>query len=451
MVPNRAVQRTRRDAFHRSRSQRAGIANSPVKNILAIDFGTSNSTVGYCSPTGPKLLPIEDGKLTIPSAIFFNIEEDNIQFGREAIAAYTNHYEGRLLRALKSILGSALLDESTQIGEQSVSFKEIVAHFLWHLKTTAEATAQCEFDTVVLGRPVRFDDRSNERDAYAQAQLESIAKACGFKTVYFQFEPIAAALDYESRLDREEIALIADIGGGTSDFSIVRVSAGSHRKTNRAADILASSGVHVGGTDLDRALSLLEVMPHLGYRSNQRERPELELPSHLYFDLASWHRIFLLQGDDTAQVLKQMHSLAARPELVHRLIRVIREQRGYQLASDVERAKIALSDQPAAQIALPYIEEGFSISFDRYRMNAAIDKMISKISTCLDDCIMQAEISSDKIDTVFVTGGASATPAIQECCVRAAPKAKVVEGDRFASVGLGLTIEALIRAHEQAD
>jgi hypothetical chaperone protein len=421
-----------------------------MRNILAIDFGTSNSTVGYCSTEGPQLIPIENGFLTIPSAIFFNLEEGRVQFGRDAIKAYTNHYEGRLLRSLKSILGSDLVDESTLIGNESIAFREIVAQFIWHLKTVAEEKTQCEFKEIVLGRPVRFVDDDDEKDARAQYQLGAIANACGFESVHFQYEPIAAALDYESTVNREELALIADIGGGTSDFTIIKVSPTSRLKSNRLDDVLANSGVHVGGTDFDKALSLAQVMQHLGYKTKLRERPTIELPSAPYFDLATWHRIALLYGNETTSFLRDMHLIAARPDLVHRLIRVVREQTGYHLAGDVERAKIELSDQEESLAAFSYIDEGLAITFDRHQFNLATAELREKISLCIERCMAMAGVGPGDIDTLFMTGGTSGIPAVRSCCVAAAPNARLVEGDRFGSVGLGLTIDAVIRSKDLA-
>ncbi len=410
--------------------------------VIAIDFGTSNSTVGLTSPQGPRLIPLEQGNLTIPSAIFFNLEDDKVQFGREAIAAYTNHYDGRLLRSLKSVLGSSLIDESTEIGHERISLKDIIGKFLAHLKALAQQAAGKELEDVVIGRPVCFVDDDARLDQLAQQQLESIAKACGFKQVHFQYEPIAAALDYESSVSREEMALIADIGGGTSDFSVVRVSPQARRRSDRRSDILANTGVHVGGTDFDKWLSLGQVMPHLGYKTHYRKRGELELPSSPYFDLATWHRISLLYGKKTASELKEMHLLAGQPDLVHRLLRVVRERSGHQLASDVESAKIALSSAADVRISLPYVDEHLVVPVNSRDFEQRVAALTEKIGQCIRDCVRSAGISVEQIDTLFLTGGTSSLNFVRDACASAVPQARLVEGDKFASVGLGLAIEA---------
>lgn len=423
---------------HKTRSHR--------DDILAIDFGTSNSTVGYPTPTGPVLLAVEDSQVTIPSAIFFNIEEERLQFGRDAIATYTQHYEGRLLRALKSVLGSALIDETTPIGNHRIAFKDIIGLFLRHLKAKAEAQLGREVEAAIVGRPVRFVDNDAKRDKTAQDQLEAIAKSCGFKHVEFQYEPIAAALDYESCVEKEELALIADLGGGTADISIVNVSPARHLKADRKADVLANAGVHVGGTDYDKRLSLQQVMPHLGYKTHQREHPGRELPASVYFDLATWHRIVLLNGNAPATFLKDLQRMAAQPALVHRLLRVVRERSGHQLAGDVEKAKIALSDGKHATLELPYVDPDLAIELSRAAFETATADETGKITASIRECLHQAGIASTAVATLFLTGGTSAIPAVRAACQAMVPQAKLVEGDRFGSVGLGLAIHAGVRA-----
>ena len=415
--------------------------------ILAIDFGTSNSTVGYPAVSGPVLAAVEGDQVTIPSAIFFNTEDACVQFGRSAIAAYTQHYEGRLLRALKSVLGSSLIEETTSVGNQRIAFKDIIGLFLRHLKSLAEAQLGAESEAVVLGRPVRFVDDDDARDRAAQDQLEAIAKDCGFKHVDFQYEPIAAALDYEARIDTEELALIADLGGGTADISIVRVSPARHLKVDRKDDVLANAGVHIGGTDYDKRLSLDQVMPHLGYRTHQRLHPARELPAPVYFDLATWHRIVLLNDNRTATLLKDLHHMAAQPALVHRLARVIRERTGHQLAGDVEAAKIALSDAARVAMALPYVDDGLVIEFSQAAFERATRGETEKIAASIHACLNQAGVPARAITTLFLTGGTSAIPSVRAACQASVPHARLVEGDRFGSVGLGLTIHAGVRAN----
>ena len=412
--------------------------------MIAIDFGTSNSTVGLADAAGPRLLRLEQEHRTIPSAIFFNIEEARVQFGREAISAYTRHYEGRLLRALKSVLGSSLLEEATQIGYEQFAFKEIIRKFIAHLLSVAQQQTGTPISSVVFGRPVWFVDDDPAADRLAQAQLESIARSCGLKQVHFQFEPIAAALDYESTVQREELALIADIGGGTSDFSVVRVSPQRHGQADRRADILANAGVHVGGTDFDKWLSLGQVMPLLGYQTHYRTNGARELPSSPYFDLATWHRIVFLYGRKMDPFLREMHQFARHPELVHRLMRIVREQTGHQLAADVENAKIALSTASQVELRLPYVDEDLVAAISGREFELQVEQLTGKIGERIRECVRAAGVAPEHIDTLFLTGGSSALPFVRAACAGAVPRARMVEGDQFASVGTGLAIHASV-------
>ncbi len=408
---------------------------------LGIDFGTSNSTVGYSAVGQPELIPLEDGKLTIPSAIFYDNEKDAYLYGRAAIGAYTDRHNGRLLRALKSILGSALFEESTRLGRHRVVFKSILTAFLGHLKSTAEARLGHEITSAVLGRPVRFADGNDEADASAQAQLEDCARACGFKYIEFQFEPIAAAFEYERTIQSEEIALIADIGGGTSDCSIVKVSPDKRGKADRREDILANSGVHIGGTDFDKMLSMKEVMPHLGLDTLQRDKP-IPLPRHYFDDLATWHRIAFLYEPKVLRGLKELQRLAQHPELVERLIAVINERNGHRLAGDVEAAKIALPDRPAFDLELDYIETGLVCPLEAGRFEKQTSTLRRKITARIEDCLSQAGIKPARINTLFLTGGTASIPSVRAACQIALPGAKVSRGDLFGSVGRGLAIDA---------
>src|SRR6266853_5463782 len=206
------------------------------KQMIAcgLDFGTSNSAIGVARDAAVAHAPLEASSTLIPSAVFFDYEaKGRVLFGNEAISAYVGQTEGRLMRALKSLLGSPLIDEETSLGGRKVPLTKVVEIFVRHLKHKAEAFAGQEITTVVHGRPVRFVDDDDTADARAQEVLEAAAKRVGFRDVEFVYEPIAAAHHYERTVQSEELALIADIGGGTSDFSIVRVGPDRRGRVDR--------------------------------------------------------------------------------------------------------------------------------------------------------------------------------------------------------------------------
>src|SRR5882757_8852388 len=206
------------------------------KRMIAcgLDFGTSNSAIGVARGDAVALAPLEQGTTLMPSAVFFDYEtKGRVLFGTDAIAAYVGQTEGRLMRALKSILGSSLIDEKTSLGDRMVPLAEVVGIFVRQLKRKAEEFAGQEITSVVHGRPVRFVDDDDAADARAQEVLEGIARRAGFRDIAFVYEPIAAAYHYEQTVETEELVLIADIGGGTSDFSVIRIGPRRRERTDR--------------------------------------------------------------------------------------------------------------------------------------------------------------------------------------------------------------------------
>ncbi|TIW61560.1 MAG: Hsp70 family protein [Mesorhizobium sp.] len=409
--------------------------------FAGIDFGTSNSTVGVVRNGQPRLVALEDGQVTLPSAVFFNFEDNRTLFGRNAIANYTDSVEGRLMRSLKSVLGSSLAQEKTRIKARSIGFMEIVSLFVGHLRRRLEDDAGGAVENVVLGRPVQFVDDDAEADAKAQSELEGAARAQGFKHIAFQFEPIAAALDYEQKVTREELALIIDMGGGTSDFSIVRVSPERARALDRKDDILASRGVHIGGTDFDRLLSIAHVMPELGYLSPTKDGKR-NLPASYFIDLATWQRINLVYTAKAMTHLRQIRYEAVRADLVDRFIHIVEHRYGHALAALVERAKIALTDRSSADVAVKLPEATFAAEIMRDGLDATIARDIERVTATVGQTISDALVKPSDITAVFLTGGSTAIPLARREILSLVPQASVIEGDMFGSVGLGLALDA---------
>jgi hypothetical chaperone protein len=408
-----------------------------------LDFGTSNTTLAIAGHNGtPRLLPLEDGRPAIPSAIFFDFDEDRTLFGRAAIDAYIEGADGRMMRALKSILGSTLAEEKTRIRRHIFSYLGIIGAFVAELKHRAEAGLGHELDSVVLGRPVHYVDDDPLADREAERQMEATVRARGFRHIAFQYEPIAAALDYEQQVTREELGLVVDLGGGTSDFSIVRVSPRAAAAADREADILATAGVHVGGTDFDRALSLKTVMPALGYQTPTADgkRP---LPSGPYVELATWHRINQLYDPAVLRELRSTEREARDPERVARLVSIIAHREGHRLAGAVEDAKIALTDTGEVGLAFHGEELDLTPRITRAGLDRAIAAGLARIEDKLREVVAIAGLTAERIDTLILTGGSTRIPLILDRLRRAFPNARVVETDAFGSVGLGLAIDAV--------
>lgn len=409
-----------------------------------LDFGTSNSAIGVAHGADATLVRVEGDSDLIPSAVFFDQETGGVLFGAHAIATYIGQAEGRLLRALKTILGSPLIDEKTAIGSRRVALTEVVSLFIQHLKSRAEHFARGEITAVVHGRPVHFADGDPAADRKAEAVLESIARAAGFREVSFVYEPIAAALHYEESATREELVLVADIGGGTSDFSLIRVGPGRHNRPDRSSDILANSGGRIGGTDFDTLLSLASVMPLLGLGSHLIDK-NLPMPRGPYQELATWALINFLYNQKTEREIATLVRQAREPERVQRLLRVIRARLGHRLAFAVEDAKIALSDSDETILPLGFIEPALAAPASRTTFAEAVAEKRVGLHKLASACIADAGVRPDAVNTIFFTGGSCRIPAVRAAIAAAAPAAQAAQKSDMLSVGLGLTREAARR------
>ncbi|MFL6708979.1 MAG: Hsp70 family protein [Massilia sp.] len=411
-----------------------------MSHACGVDFGTSNSTVGRLLPGRPTLLVLEDGKPTLPSVVFFNADDDAVSYGRAALSEYLAGYEGRLMRSLKSLLGTSLIDGQTEVAGRALPFRMLLSHFIGEIKRRGEAAAGHQFGAAVFGRPVFFIDDSAAADQQAEDTLAEIARAVGFKHIAFQYEPIAAAYDYESRIEREELVLIVDIGGGTSDFSLVRLGPERANRAERREDILATGGVHIGGTDFDKYLSLASVMPLLGYGSRMSNNSEI--PSSYYFNLATWHTINQAYTKKTWTQLADVARDAAEPAKLQRLQRLIEERAGHWLAMQVEQGKIALSAAAEVTLELERLSPPTSLLLGRAGFEAAISHLLDSIDQTVLKMLADAQVGQGSIDTVFFTGGSSGVLALRERIGKLLPGARKVEGDLFGSIGSGLAIDA---------
>ncbi|MCE3262458.1 MAG: Hsp70 family protein [Pseudoduganella sp.] len=412
-----------------------------MANACGIDFGTSNSTVGWVRPGHPIMLELEDGKITLPSVVFFNAEDDDTSYGRAALAEYLAGCEGRLMRSLKSLLGTSLMDGQTEVGGRALPFRVLLAQFIGEVKQRAERAAGRPFEHVVLGRPVHFIDDDAAADQLAEDTLAEIARNVGFRDVAFQYEPIAAAFEYESQIDREELVLIADIGGGTSDFTLVRLGPERVARAERADDILATGGVHIGGTDFDKYLSLSSVMPLLGYGSQFLSGADV--PSSYYFNLATWHTINQAYTRKMQAQLTEMIRDAREPAKLQRLQHLIEERSGHWLAMKVEEGKIALSAQASVQLELERLAPPVLLEVTRDSFDAAVSNLVDSVGATVTQLLADAGVQAGQVDTIFFTGGSSGVHLLRERIAALVPGARRVEGDLFGSIGAGLARDAL--------
>ena len=428
----------------------------------AIDFGTSNSAIAVPDGDRMRLVELEPGFTTMPTAVFYPGESGGrgglsvppCEFGRAAVAAYVDGLDGRLMRSMKSILGSSLVEQTTDVGGgRGVPYIEVVATYLRHLRTRAEATAGGPIDRAVIGRPVFFVDDDRERDAMAESALRRAAASAGFREVVFQYEPIAAAFDYEQTADVEQFVLVADIGGGTSDFSVVRIGPERRASIDRQDDILASHGVHIAGTDFDRRIELQSVLPLFGYKAlgpAVDRAPAREVPSAVYFDLATWHLINTVYNPQRVVELRGMRSFYADPAQHRRLMTVVTDHYGHDLVARAEAAKIAVAAGGHAIIDLDHIEESLATELDEAEALRALEGDLERIVAAARTTVDDAGLVADDIDALYLTGGSTGLDMLTARLHDAFAKAVVVRGDRFASVATGLGIFAQRRFAKRA-
>jgi hypothetical chaperone protein len=414
------------------------------KNFCGLDFGTSNSSIGFITDDEPMLAQFE-GREYIPSAIFFDHDSPEPLFGNLAIEKYIDGCEGRMIWSPKNALGSALILEKTQIKDTFMSFKDIIALIVKNLKNHCETQAQAEMNNVVVGRPVFFNDNDTYLDNLAQNAVREILNDVGFNNIEFEFEPIAAAIHYEQSINKEELALVVDMGGGTSDFTVAKLEpatkmAGKDRKSN----ILSVGGIHVAGTDFDRQLSLKTLMPELGLGALYKslEGSWLPVPAGIFRDLATWHKIGFLYNNKNISYIKSKIFTSDCPAKFERMLETLEKRRGHYLARLVEKAKINLSDSETSLLTTQEIRPEIVREITKAEFELSIEELIQQIAKIISVTIEDAGVSPGDIDAIFMTGGSSLIPAVRKSIFSLMPNARLIEGDKFGSVAMGLTISA---------
>ncbi|RYG58722.1 MAG: Hsp70 family protein [Alphaproteobacteria bacterium] len=417
--------------------------------IAAIDFGTSNSTIGVMQGGTPTLLPTTGTRLTAPTALFFP-QGKTISAaipGHDAITSYQEGDPGRLMRGLKSVLGTQLFTESTQLGTQAVTFKEIIAAYIGWLLGKAEASLGAPVTHLMLGRPVHFLTNQPEADAVAEAQLRDVTASLGINHVTFMAEPLAAAYHYEHTLTQDELALIIDVGGGTADFSLIRLGPTHANNADRNQDILATHGLRLGGAMIDQAFALAEVMPTFGMGTGLKgpsgEDKGLTVPQGYYTQLTQWHRIHRMYERNTLHEIRALHTQEAmEPEKVDRLLTLLEERGGHRLMLDIEAAKITLSDEEQTALNLGWIERNLALPLTQTALATSIENWLNTLDESITHTFSLGGVQPQQLTTVFLTGGPSAMPLVQAAIRHLLPHSRIILGDQLTSVGTGLVLAA---------
>lgn len=407
---------------------------------LGIDFGTSNSAVGFAVNGVAQIVPLEGGAQTLPTSVFFDFEARKTLYGSPANAALIAGEEGRYMRALKSLLGTALMHEPRMILNEKQDFVTIIARFLATLKARAEAATGQTFTHALSGRPVFFHSSNEKRNAQALDDLTACYAAAGFKGVTFMPEPEAAALASKARLRTGDVGLVVDIGGGTSDFTVFRHSAGEN------IEILSSHGVRLGGTDFDRRLSLDHVMPLLGMGTEIRHAfgdQTHPAPRALFTDLATWQKIPFLYAPEPRRDAADLAKFAVEPALLDRLVTVLNIEVGHNIAFAVEAGKISANtpDELALpEINLGVVEKGLRVPLPAALMWAGLAEMSGQITDAARHAVHQAGMETDAIDQLILVGGSSLMGVVQRGLNDAFPRATLQEGAAMTGIVQGLAL-----------
>lgn len=401
---------------------------------LGIDFGTSNTAAALMAGDRIFRVPVEPGRETLPTSVFFDMDRKRTLIGSAANAALTSGREGRFMRALKSVLGTPLMRETRQIGYEKMTLLDVVARFLSTVRDRAHDATRLDFDTALSGRPVRFHP-DPARHVQAQIDLAEAYRIAGFKHVTFLPEPEAAALT-AGPLDHGQLGLVVDIGGGTSDFTLYRQDAD-------AIDVLNSHGVRIGGTDFDRWLSLDHVMPLLGRGADVRNAfgsGTTTAPNAIFNDLATWEKIAFLYTAETRRLVADLSKMGVDQAAFARLDEVIAMELGHDIAFAVEAGKIAANDTPQGVIDLKVLERGLTVPLTRQALGDTLSDLTAQIRQAAYETL--TDTAPRDVGAVVFVGGSSLMGTVTQAMTDLFPQARQVRAQAFTAVSDGLAIAA---------
>ncbi|HEY2646041.1 MAG TPA: Hsp70 family protein [Candidatus Acidoferrales bacterium] len=422
---------------------------------IGIDFGTTNSSIAF----GRSLREVElaqfshMGKLTdaYRSLLYLErIKEGSVNTikswsGPEGIEHYLSaDPKGRLMQSLKSFLSSRSL-QGTEVFGRRYTLEDLIARILKDLRQKAEHQFGIAIRSAVVGRPVRFVGAENDEDSrYAEIRLQQAFRAAGFESAEFELEPVAAARYYESTLDHDELILIGDFGGGTSDFSLLQVGPDTERNGRTSASLLGNSGVGLAGDAFDAKIIRHLVAPALGAGSQMRSvNKVLSVPGWIYSKLEHWHHLSFLKARDVMEMLKGVQAQALEPKKIAALTHLIKEDSGYQLHQAVQKVKSDLSTSGFATFRFSDGVVNLEAVLKRSVFEGWIAEELAQIEACVNSIFASSGADHKDVDAVFLTGGSSFVPAVRRIFEKRFGADKIRAGNEFTSVARGLALEAI--------
>lgn len=421
---------------------------------IGIDFGTTNSSIARAKRTGEVELAhfpyLDDLTASYRSLLYL---EQRKERGVNALKSWSGpegieHYlaadhKGRLIQSLKSFLSNRNL-QSTDVFGRKYTLEELIARILRDLREKAASQFGVPISKAVVGRPVRFVGAETEaQDGYAETRLRKAFEIAGYESVHFEFEPIAAAHYYESTLDHDELILIGDFGGGTSDFSLVRVGPSVRHRGRSAADLLGNAGVGVAGDSFDAKLIRHLMSPALGAGTDMHSMKRLlPVPSWIYGKLERWHHLSLLRARDVMDLLTRIKADAVEPQKIAALLHLIKEDLGYQLHQSVQTVKYDLSNELASVFRFHDGTVDVTVKVKRSTFETWIAEELKQIEACLDSLLRASGVDPRNVDAVFLTGGSSFVPAVRRIFATRFGEQRIRTGNQFTSVAWGLALRA---------
>ncbi|MFC1721786.1 Hsp70 family protein [Patescibacteria group bacterium] len=415
-----------------------------VKLAYGVDFGTTNSAIGVLSSGGdPIVIPVDaNGSKMMPSILYFPNEERGVHIGEGAISEYLEWRDGRFIQSIKTILPSRTFT-GTRIGFDVYEAADLVALILERLKEIGDRFTGKDIRRAVFGRPVQFSfDHMDDRRA--ENRLREAAEIAGFEEVRFQPEPVAAALAFEISLKKPCLALVADFGGGTSDFTLVHLGPNRLTKSDRSSDVIASCGLSLAGDAFDARLMSAKIKglfgggsTHAGFLPGKR----LPIPSTLLSDLCNKGRVISLYNEGVRDQLASILRTTDDPDGINRLIKLVDYNLGYSIFSVIERGKKELSSEDSTR--LHFDEKGINVDTTVFRdeFEHLIAGDVVRLANCVDLLLRDAGVTADQINAVYPTGGSSLVPAVRRMLAGKFGENKLAfSKETFLSVVTGLTL-----------
>ena len=413
------------------------------QHLYGIDFGTTNSVLSIFDRSTKQIVET----ISVPSILYFPINqssEDDLNYliGEKAIESYlVENMKGRFMKSIKQILPVSSF-VNTRIGNNLYSASDLVSFILIDLKKAADKIIGYTCETAIIGRPVFFDDLNKGKDDLAQKRLLEAAEIAGFTSIRFQFEPISAAFAYEKTIQKKERVLVADLGGGTTDFTLIELDPTKSTSINRREDILATGGIYIGGDNFDSSFMWEKGTPYFGRGIQYESMPGkmVDLPTSFFQNICSWKEMNFFNGQKVKNSLNQYFVYTKRNPIFKNLITLIDNNLGFSVFKEIEKVKIQLTENELSNFEFSKLDIKINEEISKEIYAEIIQDDVNSIERYLNKFLKSNAIDSSQIDSLFLTGGTSLVPSVKQIFEQKFPTTPIHSGDNFISVANGLAL-----------